>query len=178
MRSEAVAGAHQRTSGHNTSKWTAAAQVANWERVDRGRHNKRGTYCLASTLTLTPTHQHARRHTRRHARAQREREKQREGGEAGTLRGAVRHHISTHWPPFYLLWSLSVLSFYQLGADGRTAALILKRPESAAVVIWTEHRCVTLSSYPPPLPQTTCATASSTSTCRTCTPPWWSGTWT
>lgn len=121
MRSPAHYWTQHNPNGQQPLKWLIGS-------VDRGRHNKRGTYCLASTLTLTPTHQHARRHTRRHARAQREREKQREGGEAGTLHGAVRHHISTHWPPFYLLWSLSVLSFYQLGADGRTAALILETP--------------------------------------------------
>lgn len=84
MRSEAAADARQRTSGHNTSKWTAAAQVANWERVDRGRHNKRGTYCLASTLTLTPTHTntHADTHGAAHVLRGREKNKEREERQA------------------------------------------------------------------------------------------------
>lgn len=47
-----------------------------------------------------------------------EKNKEGKGEEKQTLHGAVRHHISTHWPPFYLLWSLSVLPFYQLGAGG------------------------------------------------------------
>ena len=57
-------------------------------------------------------------YTNTHAQRGREKQRGRGRGKTGTLHGAVRHGISTHWPPFYLLWSSSVLPFYQLGAGG------------------------------------------------------------
>lgn len=116
MRSKAVVAgpkwACKHTPGHNTSKWTTAAQVANWESGNQGAQQTLHLLCIIDLDFNANTH--------KHIHAQRGREKQRERGreKADTLHGAVRHHISTHWPPFYLLWSLSVLSFYQLEAGG------------------------------------------------------------
>lgn len=62
----------EHTPGHNTSKWTAAAQVANWEHGNQGTQQTSHLLCTIDLDSDANTHKH------KHIHAQRGREKQRE----------------------------------------------------------------------------------------------------
>lgn len=78
----------EHTPGHNTSKWTAAAQVANWESDNQGTQQTLHLLCIIDLDSNASTHKHTHMLRGGEKNKEKEGERDRKGGRAAWSREA------------------------------------------------------------------------------------------